>query len=156
MVHIDTKKLGRIKRMGKRIPGSSRTPLRAGCEFLFVAVDDHSRISFTDLYPDERKPSAIQKRSASSASVCSPLIAASATFDLNSSEWLRRARFIAPAVRACAQLEQSCIYPGVQKSGALSSCACEDKGAQTTTAKLKTLINFMRNSHRLLRLVTQR
>jgi transposase InsO family protein len=60
LVHIDTKKLGRIERMGKRIPGSSRTPIGAGWEFLFVAVDDHSRIGFTDLYPDERKGSAVQ------------------------------------------------------------------------------------------------
>jgi transposase InsO family protein len=60
LVHIDTKKLGRIERMGKRIAGSSRTSVRAGWEYLFVAVDDHSRIGFTDLYPDERKPSAIQ------------------------------------------------------------------------------------------------
>ena len=60
MVHIDTKKLGRIERMGKRIPGSSRSPIGAGWEFLFVAVDDHSRIAFTDLYPDERKGSAVQ------------------------------------------------------------------------------------------------
>ena len=60
MVHIDTKKLGRIERMGKRIPGSSRSPIGAGWEFLFVAVDDHSRIAFTDLYPDERTRSAVQ------------------------------------------------------------------------------------------------
>jgi hypothetical protein len=32
----------------------------AGWEFLFVAIDDHNRVSFTDVYPDERKPSAIQ------------------------------------------------------------------------------------------------
>jgi transposase InsO family protein len=60
LVHIDTKKLERIARMGKRIPGSSRTPVGAGWEHLFVAVDDHSRIGFTDLYPDECKASAIQ------------------------------------------------------------------------------------------------
>jgi transposase InsO family protein len=60
LLHIDTKKLGRIERMGKRIPGSPRTPVRAGWEYLFVAVDDHTRIGFTDLYPDERQASAIQ------------------------------------------------------------------------------------------------
>jgi len=60
LVHIDTKKLGRIERMGKRIPGASRTPVSAGWEYLFVAVDDHSRIGFTDLYADERKASAVQ------------------------------------------------------------------------------------------------
>jgi transposase InsO family protein len=58
--HIDTKKLGRIERMGKRIPGSSRTPIKAGWEYLFVAIDDHARIGFTDMYPDETKASAAQ------------------------------------------------------------------------------------------------
>jgi len=61
LVHIDTKKLGRIERMGHRITGNRRdTAGGAGWEFLFVAVDDHSRIGFTDLYPDERKASAAQ------------------------------------------------------------------------------------------------
>jgi transposase InsO family protein len=61
LVHIDTKKLGRIERLGHRITGNRRdTAGSAGWEFLFVAIDDHSRVSFTDLYPDERKPSAIQ------------------------------------------------------------------------------------------------
>jgi len=60
LVHIDTKKLGRIERMGKRIPGSSHTPIKAGWEYLFVAIDDHARIGFTDMYPDEAKASAVQ------------------------------------------------------------------------------------------------
>ena len=61
LLHIDTKKLGRIERMGHRITGNRRDVFNgAGWEFLFVAVDDHSRIGFTDLYPDERQPSAIQ------------------------------------------------------------------------------------------------
>jgi transposase InsO family protein len=61
LLHIDTKKLGRIERMGHRITGDRRDVFGgAGWEFLFVAVDDHSRIAFTDLYPDERKPSAVQ------------------------------------------------------------------------------------------------
>jgi transposase InsO family protein len=60
LIHIDTKKLGRIERMGKRIPGSSHNPIRAGWEYLFVAIDDHARIGFTDMYPDEKKASAAQ------------------------------------------------------------------------------------------------
>lgn len=60
LIHIDTKKLGRIERMGKRIPGSSHTPIKAGWEYLFVAIDDHARIGFTDMYPDETKASAVQ------------------------------------------------------------------------------------------------
>lgn len=60
LVHIDTKKLGRIERPGKRIAGGSRSPIRAGWEYLFVAIDDHARIGFTDMYPDEAKASAVQ------------------------------------------------------------------------------------------------
>jgi transposase InsO family protein len=61
LIHIDTKKLGRIERMSHRITGNRRDTFNgAGWEFLFVAVDDHSRLGFTDLYPDERKDSAVQ------------------------------------------------------------------------------------------------
>jgi transposase InsO family protein len=61
LVHIDTKKLGRIERMSHRITGNRRDTVDgAGWEFLFVAIDDHARLGFTDLYPDERKASAVQ------------------------------------------------------------------------------------------------
>jgi transposase InsO family protein len=61
LIHIDTKKLGRIERMGHRITGNPRDNTDgAGWEFLFVAIDDHARISFTDLYPEERQASAVQ------------------------------------------------------------------------------------------------
>jgi transposase InsO family protein len=60
LLHIDTKKLGRIHRPGKRIPGSPYRSIGAGWETLFVAVDDHSRVGFTDLYPDECKANAVQ------------------------------------------------------------------------------------------------
>ena len=60
LIHLDTKKLGHIERMGKRIPGSSHNPIKAGWEYLFVAIDDHARVGFTDMYPDETKASAAQ------------------------------------------------------------------------------------------------
>lgn len=61
LVHLDTKKLGRIERMSHRVTGNRRDSVEgAGWEFLFVAVDDHSRIGFTDLYADECQASAIQ------------------------------------------------------------------------------------------------
>jgi transposase InsO family protein len=60
MVHLDTKKLGRIVRMGHRITGDRRDHVEgAGWEFLFVAVDDHARISFTQMKSDECTPNAI-------------------------------------------------------------------------------------------------
>jgi len=60
LIHIDTKKLGRIERMGKRIAGGSHSPIKAGWEYLFVAIDDHARLGFTDMFPDEAKASATQ------------------------------------------------------------------------------------------------
>jgi transposase InsO family protein len=61
LIHIDTKKLGRIERMSHRVTGNRRDSVDgAGWEFLFVAIDDHARIGFTELYPDERKASAAQ------------------------------------------------------------------------------------------------
>ncbi len=61
LIHIDTKKLGRIERMSHRITGDRRDSFDgAGWEFLFVAVDDHARIGFTDMYSDEGKASAVQ------------------------------------------------------------------------------------------------
>jgi transposase InsO family protein len=60
LVHIDTKKLGRIVRTGHRVTGNPRDTVDgAGWEFLFVAIDDHARIAFTQMKPDECRPSAI-------------------------------------------------------------------------------------------------
>ena len=61
LLHLDTKKLGRIERMSHRVTGNRRDTVDgAGWEYLFVGVDDHSRIGFTDMYPDEFKASAVQ------------------------------------------------------------------------------------------------
>lgn len=59
LIHIDTKKLGRIERTGHRATGDRRDRSRgAGWEVLFVAVDDHARIAYTELHPDESQESA--------------------------------------------------------------------------------------------------
>jgi transposase InsO family protein len=61
MLHIDTKKLGRIERPSHRVTGNRRDTVDgAGWETLFVAIDDHARIAFTDVYPDEKTPQAVQ------------------------------------------------------------------------------------------------
>jgi transposase InsO family protein len=60
LLHIDTKKLGRIVRMGHRVTGDPRDRVNgAGWEFLFVAVDDHARIGFTQIHPNECQDSAV-------------------------------------------------------------------------------------------------
>jgi len=61
MLHIDTKKLGRIERPSHRVTGNRRDSVDgAGWEMLFVAIDDHARIAFTAMHTDERTPSAVQ------------------------------------------------------------------------------------------------
>jgi transposase InsO family protein len=61
MIHIDTKKLGRIERQSHRVTGNRRDSVDgAGWEMLFVAVDDHARIAFTAMHPDEKTPQAVQ------------------------------------------------------------------------------------------------
>jgi transposase InsO family protein len=60
LLHMDTKKLGRIEREGHRIHGDRTTRVRgAGWEFAHVAIDDHSRVGFVQMHPDERKLSAV-------------------------------------------------------------------------------------------------
>ena len=59
LLHIDIKKLARIHKPGHRLTGNPRDETRhAGWEFLYVAIDDHSRIAFTALLPDEKAVSA--------------------------------------------------------------------------------------------------
>jgi transposase InsO family protein len=61
LLHIDIKRLARIARPSHRVTGDRRdTSSGAGWEFLFVAIDDHARIGFTDMYPDEAKVNAVQ------------------------------------------------------------------------------------------------
>jgi len=61
LLHIDTKRLGRIVRPGHRVTGDRSGPFgNAGWEFLLVAIDDHARIGFTDMYPDEGKANVVQ------------------------------------------------------------------------------------------------
>jgi transposase InsO family protein len=61
LIHIDTKRLGRIHGPGHRVTDDRHYRGRgAGWEFLFVAIDDHARIGFTDMYVDERIGSAMQ------------------------------------------------------------------------------------------------
>jgi transposase InsO family protein len=59
LLHIDIKKLARIHKPGHRLTGNPQDETRgAGWEFLYVAIDDHSRIAFTAMLPDEKAASA--------------------------------------------------------------------------------------------------
>ena len=59
LLHIDIKRLGRFDKVGYRITGDrSQRARHVGWDHVFVAVDDHSRIAFTQVYPEETKHSA--------------------------------------------------------------------------------------------------
>ena len=54
LVHLDTKKLARIVRPGHRVTGDRRDSVDgAGWQFAHVAIDDHSRVAFAEMLPDE-------------------------------------------------------------------------------------------------------
>ncbi len=61
LIHIDSKKLGKIDGIGHRITGDRRgqsTKRGTGWEALHVAIDDASRLAYTEILPDETKESA--------------------------------------------------------------------------------------------------
>ncbi|HJQ75079.1 MAG TPA: IS481 family transposase [Gaiellaceae bacterium] len=68
LVHIDVKKLGRIRGVGHRISGSrasqgktrinGRSTGIAGWEYVHVAVDDYSRLAYVEVLNDERATTA--------------------------------------------------------------------------------------------------
>ena len=61
LLHIDTKRLGRIQGVGHRITGDRTTRQRGiGWEAVHLAVDDHSRVSFARLMADETAASCTQ------------------------------------------------------------------------------------------------
>ena len=62
LIHIDTKKLGRIAGIGHRITGHRTGMVRnrgIGWDVLHVCIDDASRLAYTEILPDEKKESAI-------------------------------------------------------------------------------------------------
>jgi transposase InsO family protein len=60
MIHLDIKRLGRFHRPGHRVTQDRRQESPgAGWEFVHVAIDDRSRIAFSQIHPDERFPSIV-------------------------------------------------------------------------------------------------
>ena len=73
LVHIDVKKLGRIEGgAGKRIAGKGNSPYNTqrtdasgkrrntvGWEYVHIAIDDHSRLAYAEVLPDEKATTAI-------------------------------------------------------------------------------------------------
>jgi transposase InsO family protein len=62
LIHIDIKKLGRIDGIGHRITGNrvgQSNKRGTGWEYLHVAIDDASRLAYSEILPNERAESAI-------------------------------------------------------------------------------------------------
>jgi transposase InsO family protein len=68
LIHIDVKKLGRIRGVGHRISGSRASQAKtrvngrrtgvAGWEFVHIAVDDYSRLAYAEVLDDEKATTA--------------------------------------------------------------------------------------------------
>jgi transposase InsO family protein len=59
LIHFDIKRLARIVQPGHRVHGDRTRETRgAGYEYLHIAIDDHSRISFAAVLPDQTGASA--------------------------------------------------------------------------------------------------
>jgi len=62
LIHLDIKKLGRFERVGHRITGDRRGQSNSrgvGWEYVHVCIDDHSRVAFTSIFPDEKAVSTV-------------------------------------------------------------------------------------------------
>jgi transposase InsO family protein len=61
LIHIDIKKLGKFNQIGHRITGDRAGQSNSrgvGWEYVHVSIDDHSRIAFARIMPDQKKHSA--------------------------------------------------------------------------------------------------
>ncbi len=62
IIHIDIKKLGKFNRIGHRITGDRTGQSNnrgVGWEYLHLAIDDHSRLAYSEILPDEKRPSCL-------------------------------------------------------------------------------------------------
>ena len=60
LLHIDIKKLVRIARPSHRVTGNRRDTVKGiGWEYVFVAIDDHSRLAHASIHPNEQQTSAV-------------------------------------------------------------------------------------------------
>ena len=63
IIHIDIKKLGKFNRIGHRMTGDRTGQSNArgvGWEYVHLAVDDHSRLAYSEILPDEKRASCLR------------------------------------------------------------------------------------------------
>lgn len=61
IIHIDIKKLARFEQPGHRITGDRREGKSRGVgwEYVHIAIDDHSRVAYSDIFSNETAQSAV-------------------------------------------------------------------------------------------------
>jgi hypothetical protein len=63
LIHIDIKKLGKFNRIGHRITGDrvgQSNTRGVGWEYLHLAIDDHSRLAYSEILPDQKRASCLR------------------------------------------------------------------------------------------------
>lgn len=63
IIHIDIKKLGKFSRIGHRVTGdrTGQSNTRGvGWEYVHLAIDDHSRLAYSEILPDEKRGSCLR------------------------------------------------------------------------------------------------
>lgn len=63
IIHIDIKRLGRFEQVGHRITGDRKGQSNGrgvGWEYLHLAIDDHSRVAYSEILPDEKRRSCLR------------------------------------------------------------------------------------------------
>ena len=63
ILHIDIKKLGKFSRIGHRVSGDriGQSKTRGvGWEYVHLAIDDHSRLAYSEILPDEKRSSCLR------------------------------------------------------------------------------------------------
>jgi transposase InsO family protein len=63
IIHIDIKKLGKFNRIGHRITGDrigQSNTRGVGWEYVHLAIDDHSRLAYSEILPDEKRASCLR------------------------------------------------------------------------------------------------
>ncbi len=63
IIHIDIKKLGRFNSIGHRITGDrtgQSNDRGVGWEYLHLAIDDHSRVGYSEILPNEKRTSCLR------------------------------------------------------------------------------------------------
>jgi transposase InsO family protein len=64
LLQMDTKRLARFTRPGHKVTGdryrtAAEKRMRVGWEFCHSMIDDHSRLAYTEIHPDEKAPTVV-------------------------------------------------------------------------------------------------